>query len=107
MEARRIYRLNMAEYILLFTLKRSGGVKRKKSADSGLIEGMNLLEKLLKEPLRVGDVAARYSLNQYIVLLPACNYESGILVAERIEKAFRKNIGNKHLELNHELRELK
>ena len=106
-EARRIYRLNMAEYILLFTLKRSGGVKRKKSADSGLIEGMNLLEKLLKELLRVGDVAARYSLNQYIVLLPACNYESGILVAERIEKAFRKNIGNKHLELNHELRELK
>lgn len=54
----------------------------------------------------MGDVAARYSLTQYIVLLPTCNYESGVMVAERIREAFSKTIGKKHMHLTYELEEL-
>lgn len=105
-ESRRNNRLGIAEYVLLLTLRRSGGAKRKPSEDSGLMEGMTILGNLLRDLLRMGDVAARYSLTQYIVMLPTCSYESGVMVAERIRSAFLKNIGKKHIELVYELEEL-
>lgn len=105
-EARRNSRLGIAEYVLLLTLRRSGNAKRKPSEDSGLMDGMTILGNLLRDLLRVGDVAARYSLTQYIVLLPTCNYESGVMVAERIREAFSKSIGKKHMDLTYELEEL-
>lgn len=107
MEARRNCRLGMTEHVLMLTLHRNGGVKRNPGNDSGLAEGMQLLEQKLRNFLRKGDVVTRYSLTQYIVLLPACNYESGIAVAERIKKVFYKGIGNKHLELRYELKEIR
>lgn len=107
MEARRNHRLGMEEHVLMLTLRRSGGIRRNPGADSGLAEGMLLLENKLKNFLRKGDVVTRYSLTQYIVLLPACDFESGIAVAERIKKMFYKGIGNKHLELNYELKPVK
>lgn len=107
MEARRIHRLGMTEHVLMLTLRRSGGVKRNPGNDSGLAEGMQLLEQKLRNFLRKGDVVTRYSLTQYIVLLPACSYESGIAVAERIKKVFYKGIGNKHLEIHYELKEIR
>ena len=104
MEARRNQRLGIAEHVLMLTLYRNGGIKRDASVDSGLAEGMILLGDHLKNYLRKGDVVTRYSQTQYIVLLPGCNYESGILVAERIKKLFDKGIGKKHLELKYELK---
>ena len=38
--------------------------------------------------LRAGDVVARYSGSQYVVLLPTCTYESGKMVLKRIEDNF-------------------
>ena len=105
-EARRNSRIGIAEYVLLITLRRTGGAKRNPSEDSGLMEGMTILGNLLRDLLRVGDVAARYSLTQYIVMLPTCSYESGLLVADRIQTAFMKSIGKKHMELLFELEEL-
>ena len=105
-EARRNSRLGIAEYVLLLTLRRSGTAKRKPSEDSGLMDGMTILGNLLRDLLRIGDVAARYGLTQYIVLLPTCNYESAIMVAERIQNAFSKSIGKRHMELIYGLEEL-
>lgn len=105
-ESRRINRLGVAEYILLMTLRRNGGIKRKPGSDSGLMDGMLILGNTLRELLRAGDVAARYNLTQYIILLPTCNYEAAVMVAERIKNAFQKYIGKKHLELIYELEEL-
>lgn len=107
MEARRKQRLGLLEHVLMITVKRSGGIKRSAAADSGLAEGMLLLEQKLRKFLRKGDVVTRYSQTQYVILLPACSYESGIMVAERIKKMFQKEIGNKHLELKYELKELR
>ena len=106
MEMRRIDRLGIAEYIILLTLRRNSRIWRGSTVDHGLIEGMDILENAICESLRIGDVAARYSPTQVIVLLPACTYESGVKVAERIRNNFKNNIGNRRLELIYELAEL-
>lgn len=105
-EVRRNSRLGISEYLVLITLRRTDSVKREPEADSGLAEGIQILENILKEMLRVGDVVARYSFAQYIILLPICNYESSVMVAERIKTAFQRSIGKKRLELVYEVEEL-
>ncbi len=106
MEMRRIDRLGIAEYVILLTLRRNSRMWQGQDLDRGLIDGMDILEHSIREALRVGDVAARYSSTQIIVLLPTCTYESGLKVAERICKKFRNNIGNRRLEIVYELAEL-
>lgn len=106
MEIRRVERIGIAEFIVLFTLRRSNNIWRGANIDRGMIEGMDILEHSIGNLLRVGDVASKYSPTQFIVLLPACSYEAGIKVAERIQKNFQNNIGNKRLELKYELAEL-
>lgn len=106
MEVRRNQRISIDEQVLMLTLRRSGGVKRDPGMDSALAEGMLLLEKWLRSNLRKGDVVTRYNLNQYIILLPGCDYNSAVIVAERIKKLFYKGITNKNLELTYEIKEI-
>lgn len=106
MEARRIERLRIAEYVMLMTVRKTGQPHRNQSMDSILMEGVEKLEEIVRNMLRTGDVAARYSSTQFIVLLPACSYESCTRVAERLEKGFRKAIGLRRLELVCEMEEL-
>lgn len=106
MEMRRVDRLGIAEFLVLFTLRRSSMIRRTSNIDHGLLEGMDLLERAIRASLRIGDVASKYSPTQIIVLLPTCTYESGIKVAERIGRNFRSSIGNRRLELKYELAEV-
>ena len=90
LEVRKNSRLGEAEYIVLFTLKLNDEI----SADNDkmkkfLVEqGMKNLKNTLKKVLRIGDVAARYSDTQFIVLLPTCTYESSVAVAKRVSDNF-------------------
>ena len=90
LEVRKNARLCEAEYIVLFTV----GLNDKLSADNDkmkkfLVEqGMKNLKNTLKKVLRIGDVAARYSDSQFIVLLPTCTYESSVAVAKRVTENF-------------------
>ena len=104
-EARRLKRMCVSEYILLFTVRRK---KRRdiSERDTGMAKGMEVLEELLRSSLRVGDVVSRYSLSQYIVLLPMCTYEAGSMVAERFRSVFDRGIGKLQLELQYELEEI-
>lgn len=104
-EARRIWRTGIAEYVLLVTLKKSGSV-RSSIHDSGMREGMKTLEKVLRETLRSGDVVARFSNTQFVLLLAACSYESTLLVTDRINNHFRKASARKRLDLQFEVEEL-
>lgn len=105
MEARRMKRTGIAEYLLLITVKKTGSA-RSDVADDSIKAGMQILETLLKKTLRVGDVAARYSTVQYVLLLPNCDYESALIVAERIEGKFRSAAGKRRLMLHFEMEEL-
>lgn len=106
MEARRLKRLGMAEYVMFLTIRRKNNVNQETAADPILEQGMTLLEQQLRSSLRIGDVITRYSVTQFIVMLPACSYESGIKVGERIEKRFLKESKKLKLELRVELQEL-
>lgn len=54
---------------------------------------MDKLHTSIQESLRRGDVFTRYSLSQFLVLLPSTNIENAQMVVNRIEKSFkRRNI---------------
>ena len=72
----------------------------------GLLEGANILEQVVRETLRVGDVVTRNGHVQYVVLLSACSYEASVAVAERIRRKFLKRLRHRRLELRYELEEL-
>lgn len=106
MEARRLKRLGMAEYVMFLTIRRKNRTSPDISTDPVLEQGMTLLEQQLRTSLRIGDVITRYSVTQFVVMLPACSYESGIKVGERIEKRFMNESKKLKLELKVELQEL-
>lgn len=104
-EARRIKRTGIAEYFMLITIKKMGKGNAD-TADTSIKAGMQILEDLLRRTLRIGDVAARCSTTQFVLLLPNCNYESALIVAERIENKFRSAAGKRRLMLQFEMEEL-
>ena len=53
---------------------------------------MKGLEETIGECLRVGDVVAKYSETQFIILLPSCTKDLSMLVANRIiSKLYDRN----------------
>ena len=54
----------------------------------------------------MGDVAARYSDEQYIVMLPNCDYESSQKVIKRILSNFKKDMDSDKVTLKAETREV-
>lgn len=86
LEVRKNSRLGEAEYIVLFTVEIQDDVKVDNDKMERFIieQGMSRLKTTLGKVLRIGDVAARYSDSQFIVLLPTCTYESSVMVAKRV-----------------------
>jgi GGDEF domain-containing protein len=103
MEARRIERSGMAEFLLLLTVRRTGGIIRDPANDSTLTEGMDILKNLLCKSLRAGDVVSQYNLTQFLLLLPTCSEEACVSVAERIRGQFLKSIQKRRLDIVYEL----
>ena len=70
----------------MFTVEVQDDVKiNNDKMEQFLIEqSMGRLKNTLGKVLRIGDVAARYSDSQYIVLLPTCTYERSVMVAKRV-----------------------
>ncbi len=90
LEMRKNSRLGGSECIILFTVElnesvRSGNEKMKKFM---IEQGMKNLKLTLKKVLRIGDVAARYSDSQFIVLLTTCTYKSSVAVVKRVLEYF-------------------
>lgn len=52
---------------------------------------MQKLSNCIQSSLRSGDVYSRYSISQYIILLPSTTFENGEMVLERIVKKFRQD----------------
>ncbi|MEG0321965.1 MAG: diguanylate cyclase, partial [Oscillospiraceae bacterium] len=85
--ARSISRSGMAVHIGLFSLASSSGCKLPKRS---LDRCMDNLGELICQSLRRGDVAARCSVSQFILLLPQANFENSQKVLGRILKQFNR-----------------
>lgn len=108
LEARKIDRLGESEYIMLLTiqLKKSAASSNDQMDKFVMNQAMELLEKVLKEVLRIGDVAARYSDAQFVVMLPTCTYESCIGVSERVLRHFEERNKSNRVDVKTDLEEV-
>lgn len=108
LESRKINRLGESEYVLLVTieLKDTVGPVNEQMDKFVMKQAMDVMEGTLKEVLRIGDVAARYSDSQYVVLLPTCTYESCCRVSERILKRFLDRNKSKRVTVKTDLEEV-
>ena len=68
---------------------------------------MRELQDAIRSSLRRGDVAARYSAAQYVLMLSSLTYEDGQVVLSRIEDAYCKSMFARRTRLATSLRPLK
>lgn len=69
----------------------------------------NVMKQLLhvsQTNLRRGDTISRYSVMQYVILLPSVTYETGRIVLDRIKKAFYNEYAKSSVVLTYKLRPL-
>ncbi|MCI9263712.1 MAG: diguanylate cyclase [Oscillospiraceae bacterium] len=75
-----------AHLALLSILPRNGGELPRRSLD----RVVDNLRELIRTTLRRGDVAARCSVSQFILLLPQANFENSLMVCDRLTRAFQR-----------------
>ena len=108
LEVRKNSRLGESEYIVLFTVELGDNVKADNDKMKKFVieQGMKNLKNTLKEVLRIGDVVARYSDSQFIVLLPTCTYESSVSVVKRVLTCFATIDKGKKIRIKTEFEQL-
>ena len=100
LEQRAIERTGDSIYLCLLTVRTAGGELPKTTV---MVRAMDALGKAISGSLRRGDVYARYSIAQYIVLLPTASYENGCNVMKRIVASFKKEYTRKELVIDYSL----
>lgn len=68
-----------------------------------MARAMNDMEQAIFSSLRRGDVYARYSVSQYLILLPTISYENGEAVMQRIIRNFKNRHPQKQLVIDYSL----
>lgn len=109
LEARKGIRNGETEYVLLLTMKLEGLIEEAsdKVEQFRMKKAMSGLENTLKTALRIGDVVSKYSDSQFVILLPYCSYECGMLVANRIiSRFYDENPQNKGMSITINLEEV-
>ncbi len=92
-EARKIKRLGIEIYVILFSIEL---INVTDNVKINVLKKEKAMEKLLnitRNSLRSGDVISKYSNTQLIILLTECNYENCLIITERISKTFGSSIG--------------
>lgn len=102
LEARSVERSGQSIYLCLITLNVPASLDDNKP----LATAMTRMQQVITHSLRTGDPFARYSKNQYVIMLPSACYENSIMIGERILKnydnskprlAIRASFAVKHL----------
>lgn len=69
-------------------------------ADQKYVEKiMEKMQSAMLSGLRIGDVLSRLSVNQFIVLLPSCNYENSSMVMNRVLRKIRYSLNHTRFDL--------
>ena len=87
LEMRTAERTGLAVYMCLLTIS---GKNDAIPSQRTLNHSMDALMAVIKRTLRKGDVFTRYSVNQYLLMLPMTTYESANMVIERIVNNFKE-----------------
>lgn len=101
-EARSADRNGQSVFLCLITL-----TAEKEPADHALMAAaMAKMADTIGQCLRVGDACSRYSVNQYVIMLSAANYESCTMIGSRIIKTFQSTKPKLNVAADYVLREL-
>ena len=103
LEVRRAIRSGTCVHLCLITVSLpDGGMPQLKV----LSNTMDQLLDVLVNNLRRGDVVSKFSGAQYVIMLPAANYEDSNMVMDRVVRAFYQQHRRSFLELTVRVREL-
>lgn len=100
LERRAIERTGDSIYLCLLTISDLEGRPPKSSL---LNKAMEHLNTAIRNSLRCSDVYTRYSISQYIILLPTVTTEMGEVVMKRILSNFRKLYNRKDMTVDYKL----
>ncbi len=100
LEARRSIRSGNSVHIVLVTVSMPNGATPKLEVLSNTMEK---LVEVIVEGLRKGDVVARYSGAQYVVMLPNANLEDGRMVMDRIVHTFQQKYRRNYLRIEYKI----
>jgi DNA-binding SARP family transcriptional activator len=97
LEQRRIRRLGISEYMVLFTVNQGSGALRGDKVAELLSKAAVILGDAIETSLRSGDIASRCSELQYVALLPNCPENMVSMVASRILDKYEKEVTKQNL----------
>nr|WP_314463571.1 BTAD domain-containing putative transcriptional regulator [uncultured Clostridium sp.] len=100
LEARAIERTGDSIFLCLLTISNLKGDLLKPAVQT---RAMDELGSSIRNSLRRGDVYSRYSVSQYLMLLPTATYENGEMVLKRIIQNFKKEYSRKDLSITYSL----
>lgn len=103
LEARSAERTGNSIYLCLMTITTPSG---NQPPLSNLNKAMDKLKACIFNSLRSSDIFSRYSVSQYILMLPTTSYESGERVLKRIVGEFQKMNNNDRIILQYKLQPL-
>ena len=109
LEARACARSGDSIYLGLITLSSSDAPQRKQDAPAdpsfakALNKAMDDLVRAINDTLRKGDVYSRYSVSQYVLLLPSASYENVEMVMKRISSSFYRKHLKKDITLSYSM----
>lgn len=103
LEARAAERTGNSIYLCLITVLTTSNNTPELSI---LNKVMEQLKNTIMDSLRCSDVFSRYSVSQYILMLPTTSYETGEMVLKRIVKGFSKSNKNNRILLDYKLQPL-
>lgn len=100
LERRAIGRTGDSIFLCLLTVSNEDGELPRPSVTA---KAMEHLGKAVAFSLRRGDIYTRYSISQYLILLPTASYENGGVVMQRILRNFKKAYVRKELIVHYSL----
>lgn len=107
LESRSSRRLGISVHLALISLYLDFQIQKEGQDYTDLIgEGMSVLEETLMKRLRSSDIVCRYSVNQFLVMLPACQYEDAKMVVNRLKDSFYRSGKTNKLLLQYSIDEL-
>lgn len=102
-QARSMLRSGVAVHIALLSITDEAGNELSRRS---LERAMENLQDQVCSGLRRGDVAARCSVSQYILMLPQANYENSCMVCRRLIKGFQRRYPHSPANINYSVQPL-
>lgn len=107
LQVRSVQRMGISVYVALLTCTISSYIPQGSDAYLSLAnDAMRRLEEVLRASLRRGDVAAKYSGTQFVLLLPSCTYETGTMIIQRLLDRFFHKYNKRAVTIQYRLSQL-